>query len=90
MEREKSLLKIRKASRYSLLYHILKVCRKPKTLAEIYWSRPSGFTYTLLRELIALALNLKLLKEEHGKYLTIEKGKAYIQKFEELLSIFRE
>jgi predicted transcriptional regulator len=89
MEREKSLLKVRKVSRYSLLYHILKVCRKPKTFAEIYWTRPSAFTYSLLRELIALALNLKMVKEEDGKYLTIEKGKAYIQKFEELISLLK-
>jgi hypothetical protein len=44
----------------------------------------------MLRELVALALTLKLLKEEDGKYLTIEKGKAYIRKFEELLSLLRE
>jgi predicted transcriptional regulator len=89
MQREKSLLKTRKASRYSLLYHILKVCRKPKTFAETYWTRPSAFTYASLRELIALALNLKLLKEENGKYFTSEKGKAYIQKFEELLTLLK-
>jgi hypothetical protein len=89
MEREKSLLKTRKVSRYALLYHVLKVCRKPKTFAEIYWTRPSAFTYASLRELIALALNLQMLKEENGKYLASEKGKAYIQKFEELLSLLK-
>jgi hypothetical protein len=31
-----------------------------------------------------------MLKEENGKYLASEKGKAYIQKFEELLSLLRE
>jgi hypothetical protein len=89
MQREKSLLKTKKVSRYALLHHVLKVCRKPKTFAEIYWTRPSAFTYASLRELTALALTLKLLKEEDGKYLTIEKGKAYIQKFEELLSLLK-
>jgi hypothetical protein len=89
MEREKTVLKIKKFTRYSLLWHILKLCHKPKSLAEIYWTRPSAFTYASLRELTALALSLQLLKEEDGKYLTVEKGKAYIQKFEELLTLLK-
>jgi predicted transcriptional regulator len=87
MERERSLLRTKKLSRYSLLFYILKLCRKPRSLAEIYWSRLNAFTYGILKELTDIATSLNLLKVEDRKFVTTEKGKEYIKKFRELLTL---
>jgi predicted transcriptional regulator len=87
MERERSLLRTKKLSRYSLLFYILRFCRKPRSLAEIYWSRPNAFTYRILKELTAIATSLNLLRVEDRKFVTTEKGKEYIKKFRELLTL---
>jgi hypothetical protein len=75
MERERRLLRTKKLSRYSLLFYILKLCRKPRSLAEIYWSRPNAFTYGILKELTDIATSLNLLKVEDRKFVTTEKGR---------------
>jgi len=56
-------------------------------LAEIYWSRPNAFTYGILKELTDIATSLKLLRVEDRKFVTTEKGKEYIKKFSELLTL---
>ena len=87
MEREKAILSRKRHSRYALLYYVLKACLKPKSLAQIFWSNPKVFSYNTLKALTNVALKLKLLQTEEIKFITTEKGKMYIQKFEELLKL---
>ena len=87
LEREKKLLRIHKCSRYSLLCYVLQVCRKPKSMAEIYWKRPNAFTYRLLKGLIALATEHGLTERRDGKFLTTSKGEEYIKRFKGLLDL---
>jgi predicted transcriptional regulator len=87
MEREKAVLGRRRHSRYALLYYVLKACLKPKSLAQIFWSKSQVFSYKTLKELTDIALRLKLLKVEERKFITTEKGKVYIRKFEELVRL---
>jgi predicted transcriptional regulator len=87
VEKEKAILRRKRHSRYALLYYVLKACLKPKSLAQIFWSKPQVFSYNTLKALTNVALKLKLLQAEERKYVTTEKGKTYIQKFEELLRL---
>jgi predicted transcriptional regulator len=88
LERERRLLKVRKCTRYSLLCYMLRLCRKPKSMAEIYWGRPSAFTYGLLKELTSLALECDFVERRNGKFLTTSKGKEFIKRFGSLLELF--
>jgi len=90
LEREKRLLRLGKCSRYSLLCYVLQVCRKPKSMAEIYWKRPNAFTYRLLKSLTVIAVEHKLIEKKNGKFLTTEKGKEFIEKFNGLLELLEK
>ena len=85
---EKTLLGVKKQSRYGLMSLILKMCTEPKNKSDIYFGNPKRFTYTALHELIGQCLKLQLLEEKGGKYpkyQTTTKGLLFIEKFEELL-----
>jgi len=82
---EKTLLGVKKQSRYGLMVLILKTCREPKNKSDIYFGNPKRLTYASLNEIISQCLKLQLLEDKSGKYQTTTKGLIFIKKFEALL-----
>jgi len=86
---EKTILNIKRHSRYALLTLILKSCRQPKSKGDLYYTRPRMFHYTLLGKLLDQAVSLKLLEKQDDQFLTTRKGELFIKKFEELLRFLK-
>jgi len=90
LEREKRLLRTRRCSRYSLLCYVLQACRKPKSVAEVYWRKPNAFNYRLLKSLTVLATECGLIERKDGKFSTTEKGKEFVKRFSSLLELLEK
>ena len=82
---EMKLMEIKTNSRYVMLANLVEACIEPSTKTDIFYSLKTS--YLQYQRLLRMALDKGLIKKEGINYVATLKGKEYVKKLNELLSL---
>lgn len=86
-EFEQAILEIKRKTRLTLIATVLEHCENPKSKSSLFYELRC--TYKVLNPILKKAVKSKLVIENNGMFQTTTKGREYLTKFEELLSLLQ-
>lgn len=86
-QKEKTILEIKKNTRFGLIASILEKCHEPTTKSQLFFNTHNTLTYKIINQVVEQTLKAKLLKQQNNTYTTTRKGNRFIKQFKELLEL---